>query len=179
MTLHLFGFFLLIGLPVFAVGFGTYGYFIWRNQVPVVMLPRPALAQVVQALRLGPHEVFYDLGSGTGRVLAVARAKEPDIGCVGVENNTLVWLVARLRLPWSVRLQRGDIMQQDLSKATRVFVYLGPGLMDQLEPKFERELPAGARVVSVQFPLPGRKPDQTTELVDGLAHARRMYVYDF
>ncbi len=179
MILHLFGFFLLIGLPVFAVGFGTYGYFIWRNQVPVVMLPRPALDQVMQALRLGSHEVFYDLGSGTGRVLAAVRAKEPNVRCIGVENNSLVWLVARLSLPWSIRLWRGDIMQQDLSEATRVFVYLGPGLMDQLEPKFERELPAGARVVSVQFPLPGRKADQTAELVGGSAHARRMYAYDF
>jgi hypothetical protein len=66
-----------------------------------------------------------------------------------------------------------------LERADRVFAYLGPGLMKTLEPRFERELKPGVRVVSQQFPLPERRPDRKIELEHGRAYARALYVYDY
>jgi hypothetical protein len=52
-------------------------------------------------------------------------------------------------------------------------------MMAELEPRFERELSAGARVVSVQFPLPGRAADKVVDLADSESHAGKLYVYNY
>jgi hypothetical protein len=51
--------------------------------------------------------------------------------------------------------------------------------MAGLEPRFVSELGKGARVVSVQFPLPHRAPDEVVELPASRAHAARLYVYNY
>ncbi len=52
-------------------------------------------------------------------------------------------------------------------------------MMAELEPRFERELAAGVRVVSVQFPLPTRKADKVVELINSASHAAKLYVYNY
>jgi len=90
-----------------------------------------------------------------------------------------VWLRGQLRTRGRVRVEHGEIATASLSSANRVFAYLGPRMMAELEPRFERELPKGARVVSVQFPLPHREPDHTVELPASKRHAGRLFVYNY
>jgi hypothetical protein len=98
---------------------------------------------------------------------------------VGVENDPVMLSVAWLRVGRKARLRLGDMRATPLGEADRVFAYLSPRFMALLEPKFERELKPGARVVSLQFALPHRRPSREIELKQGPAHARWLYVYDY
>jgi trans-aconitate methyltransferase len=133
---------------------------------------------VMHELELRRDDVVYDLGCGDGRVLRALARNQPGAHYIGVENDWAVWALAKVRTRGAQVLRR-EIAATPLTSATRVFAYLGAQMMAELEPRFERELPAGARVVSVQFPLPTRKPDNIVELEDSLNHASRLYVYTY
>ena len=150
-----------------------------RNAVPPVPTPTAVMPQLLEALDLPERGTFYDLGSGDGRILKAVSAGRPKLHVVGVENNPMAIVLAFLRVGRRAKILRGDIMGVALEDANRVFAYLGPGLMASLEPKFERELPLGARVVSQQFPLPNRTPTRVIQLKRSKSHARRLYVYDY
>ncbi len=170
---------LLVTIFFIAVGFGAGGYFLWRNAVPMVGLPKSALNQVIAALELTDRSVVFDLGCGDGRVLQAVRVANPGVRCIGVENNPMVWVLAKLRLGMGTKVIRGNLINQNLSAATHVFIYLGSDLMIPLEAKFERELAPGSRVVAVQFPLPKYKPSRAIKLADSVPYACELFVYDF
>jgi hypothetical protein len=171
--------FVLVLLALFVMVMVVYGYFMLRNRVPYVVLPDGAMKVVVEKLGVRNGDVVYDLGCGDGRVIAVLQCDNPKAQYIGVENNWVVWGLAVRRLWAGARLIRGEISKANLQEATRVFAYLGPKMMAELEPRFELELTRGARVVSVQFPLPNRKPDEEVELVGSASHAARLYVYNY
>jgi len=170
---------LIVGLAGLAVVMVVHGYFRLRNRVPYVVLPAGAMAAVVSKVGVRDTDVVYDLGCGDGRVIAALQRDNPKAKYVGVENDVVVWGLAMRRLGRTARLIRGEIADSSLSEATRVFAYLGPKMMAELEPRFERELPKGARVVSVQFALPTRPADEVVELTDSASHAARLYVYNY
>jgi SAM-dependent methyltransferase len=150
-----------------------------RNAVPPVLTPPEAVAEVLRELKLPVRGKLVDLGCGDGRVLAAALMMQPALEAVGVENNPVMLARAKLRLKGRARLVLGDILKQSLRGTDRVFVYLGPGLMAELEPRFERELPKGARVVSQQYPLPNRKPVRVVQLAHAKPYAKQLFVYDY
>lgn len=162
----------------YGVVMAAHGYFMVHNRVPYVRLPKGALREAVAELGVRDKDVVYDLGCGDGRVLMALRAVNKSAKYIGVENDWTVWLLGRLRTR-GVTLVRGEISQAKLSEATRVFAYLGPKMMAELEPRFERELQTGARVVSVQFPLPNRPADKVVDLEHSLSHAAKLYVYNY
>jgi SAM-dependent methyltransferase len=164
---------LLMGLVALQA---THLYYSVHNRVPFVRAPREALAQIRQVLDLPERGVLWDLGCGDGRVLAAIGAGQE---VWGIDNNPLLLAWARRRLGRRAHLVRGELLEADLRRADRVFCYLGPETMASLEPKFWQELPAGARVVSLQFPLPSRTPDQVIELERKRPYARTLYVYDY
>ncbi|MFE0619748.1 hypothetical protein [Bacillus altitudinis] len=51
--------------------------------------------------------------------------------------------------------------------------------MNRLVDKFNRELPPGAKVISVCFALPGKVPLRTITCRDTLRTICRVYVYTF
>jgi SAM-dependent methyltransferase len=157
----------------------VYLIFASRNTVPPVMSPGRVIPEVLSALDLPDHGEFLDLGCGNGKVLRAVLIQKPKLTVIGVENNPLVLAGAWLRTWGRPKLIWGDIVEADISRAARVFVYLGPDLMKQLEPKFEQELSAGARVVSLMFPLPNRRPVRIIKPVHGKPHALYLYVYDY
>ncbi len=169
---------LIMLAAIILAGYGLHGYYLVRNQVPLVRLPWPAVQPVLQALEPADNAVLYDLGCGDGRVLRAALAAGVYAQVVGIENNVMAWAWAYLRLGRRGRVICGNLLHQDVSSATRLVAYLSPELMQLLEPKLVRELPAGARLVSVQFPL-ARPASRIIELPDAPAHAQRLYVYDF
>jgi SAM-dependent methyltransferase len=172
-------FFLTVALAAWLLTMLVHGYFMFRNRVPYVLAPVGVLGEIVSALELPKQGTMVDLGCGDGRVLEAVQRAAPGMKLVGVDNNPLPLVLARMKLGATAKLKRRDILQTDLTGVTRVFCYLGPELMAQLEKKFERELTAEARVVSMQFPIPNRKPVKEVELAHGKAHAARLYVYKY
>ncbi len=169
----------LAALALFVMVMVVYGYFMLRNRVPYVVLPDGAMKAVVDRLGVRDGDFVYDLGCGDGRVIAALQSDNSNAQYIGVENNWVVWGLAMRRLRGRAKLVRGEISKANLQEATRVFAYLGPKMMAELELRFEMELPSGARLASVQFPLPNRKPDEEVELTGSASHAARLYIYNY
>lgn len=144
-----------------------------------VPTPMRSIPEILAALELPERGVLYEPGCGDGRVLAAALRKWPGVRAVGVDNDPVMLGMARLRTRGRADLAVADLLKLDYRRADRVFVYLGPRFMKLLEPKFEAELRPGARVVSLQFALPGREPAREVTLKQGRPHAARMYIYDY
>jgi hypothetical protein len=166
----------LLGL---AAAFLVHGYFMLRNRVPYVVLPDGAVAETAEALGVRAGDRVFDLGCGDGRVLLALQRIEPKAKYFGVENVFSVWMMAMWRAKGRVKIARGEISGAQLGKANKIFAYLGPKMLAELEPRFAAELPKGARVVSVQFPLPKRPADTVVELEHSRSHAARLYVYNY
>jgi cyclopropane fatty-acyl-phospholipid synthase-like methyltransferase len=150
-----------------------------RNAVPAVFTPLHTVGAVIKALNLPEQGTLVDLGCGDGRILLAAVKSRPKLHAIGIENNPVLARLARWRVDKAAQITVGQIEQTHFNQSDRVFAYLGTELMANLEPKFARELPKGARVVSQQFPLPNRHPNEVVELRDGRAFAKKLYLYDY
>jgi SAM-dependent methyltransferase len=130
--------------------------------LPPVSTRRERIRRALRLANLQPGEIFYDLGSGHGRVLVMA-AKEFGASAVGVEIGPVQCAVSRVnallnRVSPQVRIEAGDLYQADLSNADVVYAYLTSRYAARLQEKLGRELKSGARVVTVSFDLPGWQP---------------------
>jgi SAM-dependent methyltransferase len=110
-------------------------------------------------------DVVYDLGSGDGRIVIMAAQKYGARG-VGIEiDPKLVALSRELAreggVDDKVSFIEGDLFTADISPATVVMLYLSTTINADLEPKLRRELRAGSRIVSQQFPIGRWMPART------------------
>lgn len=124
-----------------------------------------AFLDVLAEAAPAPGEVFFDLGSGTGKATLLAALTHPFSRVVGIEllpglgdaaRQVLTRYDAEVRplLPPEYARQRidfidGNFLEQDLSSADVLFAHgtcYGPETMEQLTHKLE-ELRPGARVL--------------------------------
>jgi hypothetical protein len=119
---------------------------------------RVKIRKALDAVPMKPGELFVDIGCGDGRVLRAAR-KRYGVTCLGFEINPIAITKAKLltmgRKGLEVRCR--NFWKADLGKANIVSCYLFPDVMRRLGEKLEKELAAGARVISFNFPIPGWK----------------------
>ncbi len=99
----------------------------------------------------------YDLGSGEGTALLIA-AKEFGATGVGVEIDPLRFLFSKVLIKGnglsnSVKIIRGNLFNQDISKASAIFVYLVPKTLERLLPKFKKELKKGTKIISYRYEM--------------------------
>jgi SAM-dependent methyltransferase len=124
--------------------------------------PRKVADRMLDLASVTPEDVVYDLGAGTGGLMFRA-AREGGARAVGVEVEPLRILILRARRRLGpagerIRLVWGDLFKLDYREATVVLLFLWPDAMGRLRPRFESELPKGARVVSHWHPVPGWTP---------------------
>lgn len=143
--------------------------------VPFVPTPVPVVERMLELAGVGASDVVYDLGSGDGRVPIVAAQRFGARG-VGIEINP-VWVrdaranAERAGVTERVAFRVEDLFAVDLREATVVTLYLFPPVNRKLQPKLERELRPGARVVSHEYPIGDWPPDHTeTMTVRGEPH---------
>ena len=160
MVAALFGLevFLITALIFLAVAMASSAF----GDAPFVPTGNSSVRKIMEIVRVKPGEIFYDLGSGDGRLVrAAARA---GARAYGFERVRLLALWGNL-LP---RLQgmgdravgrRGNFFAENFGDADIVFVYLFPEAMIRLEEKCRRELKPGARVISRAFTFPGWPPE--------------------
>jgi predicted RNA methylase len=127
---------------------------------------RQAVADAMLTLAgVTADDVVYDLGSGDGRIVILAAQKYGARG-VGIEIDPgLVALARELAreggVDDKVTFVEGDLFTADISPATVVMLYLSTTINADLEPKLRRELRAGSRIVSQQFPMGSWTPSRT------------------
>ena len=122
---------------------------------------------MLQLARVKPGDVVIDLGCGDGRI-PITAARVYGARAVGIEIDpiryAIAWLCVRfLGLRDLVEIRRGDIFQEDISRATVVTCYLLQDTNDRLLNKFQRELSPDTRVVSNTYTFQSMVPDQQQE----------------
>lgn len=133
---------------------------------------REAVAdQMLQLAGITARDIVYDLGSGDGRIVNLAAQKYRARG-VGIELQPRLLDIARqvareAEIEDLVTFIEGDLYEADISGATIVTLYLSRTVNQKLEPKLKKELRAGTRIVSHQFPIGRWTPDKVVKAEDG------------
>jgi predicted RNA methylase len=121
---------------------------------PYVPLEEEVVKRVIRMAKIKKGEIFFDLGSGDGRL--VIEAAKKGAKAFGVEISWWRVIESRLKIKRLGLEKRAKIIHQnlfeaDLSKADVVTAYLLQRTNDLLEPKLSRELKKGARVIGIAF----------------------------
>ena len=176
-----------IVIPILILGLTTLLFlFLIGNftfDAPFIPIPGAVLLRIKQALNLHSNSILYDLGSGDARVL-ITCGDGPYEKLIGIEKGPIPYFISKLRLLFHTQKQitilRKNFFDVDLGNATHIFTYLLPKVLEQLEPKFQKELRPGTRLVTCDFKLKHKIPNETIQL-DRPKHAlgKTLYVYIF
>ena len=136
---------------------------------------------MLQAAQLKPGETLYDLGSGDGRIVITA-AQMFRANAVGVEISEVLCKstlkkIAALHLDSQVKIIHANALKVDLGPADVVTLYLLTSSNARLKPNLEKYLKPSARVVSLNFGMPGWKATRT-ETVHADRQTHTIYVYE-
>jgi len=148
---------------------------------PYIPSPQVVVDRMLEAARVKPGEMVYDLGSGDGRIVITA-AQKFHARAVGVELRADLCksTQARIRslgLEDRVTLIHGNLLKVDLSAADVVTLYLLTSSNERLRPNLEKYLKAGARVVSNDFEIQGWTPSGIVPITaGGVLH--NIFVYE-
>ena len=174
----------LFTTALLALASGTSCYsqgFSKENLAPYIPSPEIVVDKMLEAARVKPDEVVYDLGSGDGRIV-IAAARKYRARAVGVElrgdlcKSTLARIQA-LGLSDRITLIHGNLLKVDLSPADVVTLYLLTSSNERLRPNLEKYLKLSARVVSNDFEIRGWKPADVVQIdAGGVMHT--IYVYE-
>ncbi|MCP1137084.1 class I SAM-dependent methyltransferase [Paenibacillus polysaccharolyticus] len=166
----------------------------WKNGISPMPTSRPVRQVVIQEVnRITGYADIMEAGSGWGTLGMDVVKNCPGKRLTGIENSLiplwtsqcLTWLSIWLHrargqqhsFKGRLRFIRGNIYTCSYAHADGVICYLFPGAMTRLVDKFQRELPPGAKVISVCFALPGKEPLRTITCRDALR--TKVYVYAF
>jgi len=150
-----------------------------KLDVAYVPTPKDIVRRMLHLAGLRPGEIMFDLGAGDGRVIieAVRHFRGKAVG-VEIDPERIARIRERLASTGtSAELIEGDLLQVDLSTADVISIYLSDSVNAKLAPKLKRELKKGARVVSLDYPLPGWTATRESNVnTSGLP--RKLYLYE-
>ncbi|HKX38592.1 MAG TPA: class I SAM-dependent methyltransferase [Burkholderiales bacterium] len=132
---------------------------------PFITTPDAVVERMLEFAGTRADDVVMDLGSGDGRIVIAAARKFGARG-VGIELSPALVEESRRNARLAgvaerVSFVEGDVLSADISPASVVTLYLLPGLIGKLEPRFISELRPGTRIVAHAFAMAGWKPDRS------------------
>ncbi|MCX6757342.1 MAG: SAM-dependent methyltransferase [Candidatus Nomurabacteria bacterium] len=154
------------------------------SKVPFVPVRGKIVNEIISILDLKEDSVLYDLGCGDGRVLFAGTKYIKSVKAVGIEHAPFPYICAKLRKFFSksknVSIIYGDFFKLNITPASHIFLYLFPSILDDLLPKFEKELKHGTKVFSCDFEFSKRKPNKVIDIKSkNWQTNRKIYVYYF
>jgi methyltransferase family protein len=153
---------------LFLVAFGASADDDADLRAPFITTPGSVVERMLELAGTQPSDVVMDLGSGDGRIV-IAAARQFGARGIGIElDRGLVEESRRnaqlAKVAERVSFVQGDVLTADLSPASVVTLYLLPGLIGKLQPRFIYELKPGTRIVAHAFGMAGWRPDRTETL---------------
>lgn len=129
------------------------------TKAPYIPNKKKYVRQALELADAGEKDILFDLGSGDGRVLAIALREFKANKAVGYEADFLQTLKTRLRLSmrrssrnkWKV--YTGDLFKADLSDCSVIYLYLYPQLLVRVVEEILPRLNKGTRVVVCRYPF--------------------------
>lgn len=115
---------------------------------------------VLKAAGCKKGKVFYELGSGDGRI--VIEAAKLGVVSFGIEQSLLRIWYSKYKA-WkgnikNVKFLHGNIFKFDLSVADIVYIYLLPKGVDKLEAKLRKELKKNTVLITQTYHFKNIKP---------------------
>lgn len=123
---------------------------------PYVATDTKKIDEILRHAHLKKGEVFVELGCGDGRV--VRRAVHAfGVQGIGIDINPVLLAMARFfarKQNSRIRFKRENIHKTNLQKTNVLYLFLMPQFIEKLLPKFKRELPKNALIISHGFTIP-------------------------
>ena len=127
-----------------------------------VQLPERAITKIFEFLNLNENDIFYHLGCGDGKGLAIALEEFNVKKAVGIENNKeniqqAKKLFEKKNLK-NIELLFKDIRTTEINDATVIlFWFTDSDIIETMMKKFEN-LQRGSRIITIWGPLPNCLP---------------------
>ncbi|WP_231638179.1 class I SAM-dependent methyltransferase [Piscinibacter sakaiensis] len=137
----------------------------WRD-APLFPTPARALDGLARVLPLPDGARVLDAGCGLGAGLRALRGAYPAARLEGHEWSRPLALACRLRCR-DARVRRTDLWAEDWSGFALVYLFQRPESMARAHAKAMRELAPGAWLASLEFAVPGVRPDARLDALDG------------
>ena len=125
---------------------------------PLAITSKKQLKEIIEKMEIKKGDRFYELGSGTGRVMKQA-GKTTKV--IGFELSPIYYLISFLNLKLNkikFKLYLKDFFRASLKEADIVFFFLMPTPIERLKIKLEKELKKETKVISFCFPVKGWTP---------------------
>ena len=123
---------------------------------PFVPTSGKIIREILEKAKLKKGAVFYELGSGDGRVLRMA-VREFGVFGYGVDiHPMLIWyskIVAKLQNIQNISFKRESFFKTDLKKAEVIFLFLLPKTLEKLSKKLGKN--KKALIISHGFKISG------------------------
>lgn len=113
---------------------------------------------ILKNANLKKEQVFFDLGSGDGRIILAAVKKYEVLG-TGIEINPLLIfyskILAKVEKLNNIRFKREDLFKTNIKKANVIFTFLMPNTLKKLRQKFLTECQKNVLIISHGFIIEG------------------------
>lgn len=129
----------------------------WRD-APLFPTPARALDGLATRIALPAGAKVLDAGCGVGDGLRALRSAWPQAAVQGIEWSWPLTVVAAMRCRFAT-VRRGDMWASPWSGQDLVYLFQRPESMARAWDKALEEMRPGAWLVSLEFPVPGRRPD--------------------
>ncbi|MDE2311707.1 MAG: hypothetical protein KGJ93_01265 [Patescibacteria group bacterium] len=130
------------------------------TRVPFVPTTAADVEFIVKKLGIKDNAVFYDLGSGDGRVAFLVEELS-GAKVVGYELTWWTHLLAKIKKVFrrsKARFYNQNFFKHGWQEADYVYGYLYPPLMSRIEEKFLADCRPGSIAIIRDFPFPNLKP---------------------
>lgn len=143
--------------------------------------PMVVAERMLEIAEIDGGDVVYDLGSGDGRLVILA-SMIYECRSIGVELdeelvNRAKRNVSNNNVEKLVEIKQGDVLKTDFRDADVVLIYLMPGLLRKLNPKF-KTLRDGVKIIAHDKAIPGICVDEEYEIEDkSMETFHKIFVY--
>lgn len=132
------------------------------TRVPFVPTHKSDVEYFVKKLGISSQDVFYDLGSGDGKVVFLVN-QLTGARCVGYELTWWTYLLAKLKSivkgqKSNVTFKNQNFFKYSWQDANYIYGYLYPPLMARVEEKFLADCKVGSVAIIRDFPFSYLKP---------------------
>ena len=147
--------------------------------VPFIFTRKQAIEKIIQSLHLSSGSFLYDLGCGDGRILIASVKSCPGIFAIGIERGIIPFIVSKIRtIGFPIKILRQNIFDTNLSRATHIYMYLNPKVVNMLAPKIKNESKSGTRIISCDYKINDWVPIEEIPIpVKNNQLTRILYVY--
>lgn len=181
LLLFIFLVFILISIIFLAI-FAAQLIAVFTTDAPFVSVPKEIIDEIIVNLELESNSHLFDLGCGNAKLLVEASKRYPNILATGVEIGFLPYFIAKIKTfkYRNIKIIRENIFKTDLNKATHIFLYLYPSVINKLLPQIRLQCRPGTTIVSCDFQFKEIIPSKVEDLSDinpSFPRGKKLYIY--